>query len=125
MSSGGHVLDPILEYIENMRALLRQKPELFGLMVERQIQGRLLGKIAGSRATLEPSLWALLIFCVDGHEAGVPALDDAAYQQLGAMVETGSDSSGQGRAAYPVAARAVMATLTTLREGGVYPPRRT
>lgn len=114
----------VLEYIENMGALLRQQPELFGFMVERQIQARLLPRVAGSRQALEPKLWALLIFCLDGHEAGVPPLDDDAFTRAEQAAREGTGSSGAGAAAYPEAARSVIATLSSLREVGVYPPPR-
>ena len=114
----------VLEYITNMRALIDQQPHLFGMMVERQVQVRLLPKVSGTRQTLEPDLWALLVFCLDGHQAAVPELNDEVYQKAQAAATAGAALSGQGEAVYPRAAQAVFATLVVLREAGVYPAPR-
>lgn len=120
MTSGNDVL----EYIESMGALLRQQPELYGIMVERQVQSRLLPKIAGPRVTLEPTLWQLLIFCLEGHEAVVPALDDVLFEKARAAATNRATLAGDQTAAFPDAALAVIRIMETLREAGSYPPPR-
>jgi hypothetical protein len=94
----------------------------FGIMVERQVQVRVLPGVAGSRANLEPQLWELLVFCLDGHEAEIPGLDDASFERALVAVQSGKTLSGEAQAAYPRAATAVMKAIETLREVGVYPP---
>lgn len=114
----------VLEYIENMRALIDQQPHLFGMMVERQVQARLLPRISGTRQALEPDLWALVVFCLDGHQAEAPPLTDETFERASAAAAQGQRLGGEGEAAYPRAAQAVVAALATLREAGVYPPPR-
>ncbi len=111
----------IAEYIANMKELLSEKPELFRLMVERQIQVRLLPKVQGSRVELEPSLWALLVFCTEGHEAAAPAMNDDIFLQAQEAVAKGANLEGT-KAVFPAAAVAVLKTLEVLREAGSFPP---
>jgi len=114
----------VVEYVDNMRALLAEQPELYGLMVERQVQSRLLPRVAGSRAHLEPELWTLLVFCLDGHDAAVPPLDDATYERAVAAALGGNGLGSGGAARFPDAAKAVAQTMVELREVGVYPRPR-
>ena len=109
------------DYLSNIRELLRAKPT-FKLMVERQVQCRVLPKVSGSRAKLEPQLWELLVFCLDGHEASIPELSDPNVERAQQATVEGTTLSGQETAAFPKAANAVLKTLETLREIGVYPP---
>ena len=110
------------EYLANMRALLRRDEVKFGLMVERQVQVRVLPCVSGARAALEPHLWELLVFCLDGHEATAPSLDDATFERAHDAADAGTRMLGEGEAPFPRAAAAVIRTLDTLREVGVFPP---
>ena len=109
------------EYLDNLRALLRTDEARWRIVVERQVQQQALPKVAGTRHDLEPLLWELLIFCLDGHEATPPALSDDS-------LETARAAAGDGRgfaidkAAYPRAAVATTMTILLLREVGVLLP---
>ncbi|MEZ4271841.1 MAG: hypothetical protein R3C68_10555 [Myxococcota bacterium] len=109
----------LMEYLHNTRELLRLDPHKFGLTIERQVQFRVLPRIAGSRAALEPQLWELLVFCLDGHESKAPAFDDAAYAEKSAeRRRVRAITYSTNAAAYPKAAAAVLAAISTLREVG-------
>ena len=112
----------ISEYLTNIRELLRLDPHKFGLMVERQVQRRLLPRLHGTRANLEPELWALLVFCLDGAEAAAPPLTDETLESAKGAAQAGTSLTGEDQAAFPRAAHAVLETLDTVREAGVYPP---
>jgi hypothetical protein len=112
----------VTEYVTNMRQLLGADRAKFGIMVERQVQFRLLPQVQGHRAALEPQLWDLLVFCLDGHDAPVPRLDDAAYARAAEAVKGAQALAGGRAAAWPRAASAVLAALQALRETGIYPP---
>src|SRR5687767_7851753 len=111
----------VAEYLTNMRELLAKDRAKFGLVVERQVQFRLLPQVAGHRAALEPLLWDLLVFCADGHEARAPALDDAAFARATELVRAGKGMV-KAEAVWPRAAAAVLEALTALRQSGIYPP---
>ena len=110
------------EYLNNIRELLRTDAKMFRIMVSRQVQGRLLPQVEGTRAELEGDLWDLLVFCLDGHEVIAPPLDDEVYGRAQEATEAGASLATEGKAAFPRAATAVLAALDTLREVGVYPP---
>jgi hypothetical protein len=111
----------VIEYVDNMRALLVEQPQFYGLMVERQVQARLLPRLAGSRVRLEPELWPLLVFCLEGHEVAAPAFDEEQIQRALAAASGGTRLMGDGAAVYPAAAKSVAEALVVLREVGVYP----
>ncbi len=114
----------VSEYIVNMRGLLRDNPKMFGIMVERQVQGRLLKKLRGKRVDLEPQLWELLIFCLNGHEALAPPLDENLFSRAEQAATDQGRLDASGPACYPKAAQAVLRTMLVLREVGMYPPSR-
>ena len=109
------------EYVDNLRALLRSNKARFDMMVERQIQAQLLREMTGLRADLEPHLWALLILCLNGHEAPVPALDEAAFTAAQQSAQGGTGLGQPGPCRYPQAARALVTAMIELRQHGVYP----
>lgn len=111
----------LLQYADNLRALLAQDASRFGLMVDRQIQFALLPRLAGTRVSLEPALWDLLILCLDGPSAPLPLVDDATFTRAHAAAHGGTSLDGARRAAFPGAARALSLALATVREVGVYP----
>ena len=108
------------EYVDNLRALLRLDAGLWRVVVERQILATLLPRLAGNRAALETHLWALLIICLDGHEAPPPALTDAAWTKALGAAKTGQGFSTPA-APFPRAAVGVAEALAALRETGVFP----
>ena len=110
------------EYLRNTRELLRLDAAKFSLMIERQVQVRVLPSVAGPRAELEEPLWQLLLLCLDGHEADAPPLTQAAWEKALSAAQNGQAVGNGAAAPYPRAARAVLQTLTTLREVGVFPP---
>ncbi len=63
----------------------------------------------------------LLVFCLDGHEAEIPDLDDAVLERAQEAVQAGKSLSSGEPARFPRAAGAVLEALSTLREAGVYP----
>jgi len=109
------------EYVENLRALLRNNEARYGLMVERQIQAQLLRKMTGLRASLELPLWALLVLCLDGYQAQVPPLDDATFVAASQAAGASTSLGRAGPASYPQAARSLVNAMAVLRQYGVYP----
>jgi hypothetical protein len=112
----------LAEYLANVRALLRLDPARWRIVVEKQVQAHVLPHIAGTRAQLEPGLWELLILCLDGHEAAVPAMDETRWEAAREAARDGRDSAGQGPAAYPRAAIETALVMVEVRETGIYPP---
>lgn len=110
------------EYIKQIRALLRLDPVRWSVIVERQIQYAVLPKIQGNRARLEPQLWELLFFCLDGHEAVIPPFNESLWQQIPQWLQQETGSHAQHEAVYLAAAKTVFHVMTLLREHGVYPP---
>tara|TARA_B100000959_G_scaffold243776_1_gene267294 strand:+ start:327 stop:686 length:360 start_codon:yes stop_codon:yes gene_type:complete len=110
------------EYLENMQALLKQAPH-FKLVVERQIQHRLLPDMSGVKAELEPALWKLLLFCLNGQSHAVeltPQAREQAHESVGK-----SENYQQNQAAsYPKAAKQTWQILDALHTHGSYPPRK-
>lgn len=112
--------DELKSYADNLRALLTSNATRWGLVIERQVQFAFLPKISGTRAALEPSLWSLLVLLLEGHEAGVPALEDTLAQKALAAALLGQNLAGTP-ARFPKAAAAVARAMSELRELGVYP----
>ena len=109
------------EYVENLRALLRLDLGLWRVVVERQILATLLPHLSGNRVELETHLWALLIICLDGHEAPVPTLSDVTWDKAIAAVKAGRSLANTDDAVFPRAARGLVEALITLRETGIFP----
>lgn len=109
------------ELVENLRALLSNNAARFGLMVERQVQFALLPKLEGTRPALEPHLWSLLVLLLDGHEAPVPAADEALWRRALEAAQAGTTLAGDRPARFPKAAVAIAGAAVVLREVGVYP----
>lgn len=112
----------LAEYLANIKALLRLDPNRWRIVVEKQVQAHVLPYIAGTRAQLEPRLWELLVFCLDGHEAPVPEMTEQRREAAVAAARDGRMLAGQQRAAFPRAAVETALVLEELREVGVYPP---
>ena len=68
------------EYLGNLRELLNSDLKRWRMIVERQVLTQVLPKLKGSRTSLEPGLWELLILCLDGVEANAPELDDEHWE---------------------------------------------
>lgn len=111
----------VAEVTDNLRTMLRMNPKRFGIMVERQVQFALLPRVAGSRAALEPDLYALLVLLVDGHESSVPPPTEQAIDEWLECADSALNHTRDGRAAFPKAARAVADAIRALREHGVLP----
>jgi len=114
----------LAEYLQNIRALLQSDYARFRVMVERQVQVRVLPKLKGTRAGLETELWELLVLCLDGHQVSAPTLDDQTYERAQKATQSGTDLNGEQSAEFPRAAVAVLSALEQLRDVGVYPPPR-
>jgi hypothetical protein len=112
----------LAEYLANIKALLRLDPNRWRIVVEKQVQAHVLPHIAGTRAQLEPRLWELLIFCLDGHEASVPEMTEQRWEAAVAAARESRMLVGRERAVFPRAAIETALVLAGIREVGVYPP---
>jgi len=110
------------EYLENMQALLAQAPH-FRLAVQRQIQHRLLPGVVGVKAELEPALWRLLLFCLDG-QSQIVELTEETRQQAHESVEKSKNYQQNQPSSYPEAAKQTWQILHALSAHGSYPPRK-
>ena len=113
--------DLINGYLENTQELLKKNRSLFSMMVERQIMSRLLPRVKGTRVQIEPSLWRLLMFCLDGLGDTIPPLDNESYERALQVAQSNQQWGTSEPIVYPVAARAVVGILDVVREHGVYP----
>lgn len=111
----------LASYVENLRALLSLNEPRYAVMVERQIQAQLLRRMNGTRAALEPGLWSLLVLCLDGHAAEVPALTEPLWERAQAASIARQSFDATRVARFPTAAAALVAALAVMREHGVYP----
>jgi len=114
--------DIIHEYLENTQALLQQAPH-FRVGVQRQIQARLLPRVAGVKAELEPALWKLLLFCLNGHLQGVEINEENIVLAQEA-VDKAENYKQNEAASFPEAAKATWQVLSSLQENGIYPPAK-
>ena len=114
--------EEISGYLDNVKALLRLDAARWRMVVERQVLSQVLPKLSGNRAALEPQLWDLLIFCLDGHDGNAVGMDDERWEQARSCAAEGLALDTERPAAFPRAAVEVAMVLTELRELGVYPP---
>ena len=114
--------DIIHEYLENTQALLEQAPH-FRVGVQRQIQARLLPKVAGVKAELEPALWKLLLFCLNGQVQDLEITETNLNLVQEAVAKAQNYEDNQD-ASFPEAAKATWQVLSTLQENGIYPPAK-
>jgi hypothetical protein len=112
----------VSEYVDNVRALWRQDPVRWRVVIERQVLVQVLPRLQGTRALLEPDLWQLLVLCLDGPDTEAPPLDDGAFGRAEQAVAKGRALLEDRPAAFPRAATAVHGVLVTLRQAGLYPP---
>lgn len=110
------------EYLDNIKALLRGDESRWRIVVERQVQTRVLPNVVGARVDIEPLLFALLILCLDGHQAEIPELTDETWETARDAARSERSMSGEAAAVFPRAAVAVALVITEVREAGVYPP---
>ena len=110
----------INEYLDNIQALLKKEPQ-FSIVIERQIQHRLVPQIAGVQAELEPALWRLLCFCLDGPTHELTELSEHNRQVAQKSIENLLNFQQNGPARYPNAAKSIWEIFLILAERGLYP----